>query len=315
MKRFGTLLLALLAGFLVAAMLDRRDATSADETADSPRRSPAVADASSSKGDVFSQAWRTLAEQEDLSRSQRREAKRTLLMEWASADPRHLLRFFEGRALPYGWDDCLGVIAATQPELVVQFARDHGSLKALRLLVERMDPRKALETVAAEPGTPPELFATIARRGTAADPDFAGHLADLPEGPAREQFINGVIETDLAMSRWKKACALASLIEEKERATALLGEYLASLPDGAERSELLLGLTNDLRGPVLAKLVERLAMRDETFDLRELKAFAEELAEENSDEGLARVLARMAPAARVEVERVLAEPPEDASAE
>jgi hypothetical protein len=87
------------------------------------------------------------------------------------------------------------------------------------------------------------------------------------------------------------------------------------VPGADERNELLLGLTNDLRGPALAKLVEQLALQEETFDPHELKAFAEELAGENSDESLARVLERMAPSARVEVERVLAEPPADTSAE
>jgi len=314
MKHIGTMLLALLVGFFVAALLDRRESGSADSSAEAALRSPAVS--SSSTGDAFSQAWRTLAEQEDLTLSKRREAQRTLLKEWASADPRHLLRFFEKRALPYGWEDCLGVIVESHPDLVVQFARDHGSVKALHLLVDRLDPRKAMEILVADHGMPPELFATVAKRGTAADPDFAGHMSDVPEGPAHEQFVLGVIETDLAMSRWDSACSLVSLIGgERERAITLLGEHLASLPDGEERSELLLRLTNDLRGPVLAKLVEELAMREEASALHELKAFAEELAEENSDEGLARALERMAPAARVEVERVLAEPAEGASAE
>lgn len=315
MKRLGSLFLAVLAGFVMAALLDQREAPSRDAAVGpAPRLSP-VSNALPAAGDAFAEAWRVLAE-DDLTSSQRHDARETLLKQWASADPQHLLRFFEGRALPNEWDDCLGVIARAHPEFVIQYARDHGSRKALVLLVERMDPRKALETLAAEPGMPPELFATIAKRGSAVDPAFAGGLADLPAGPAHEQFAIGVIETDLAMSRWKDACALASMLDgEKERAAGLLGEHLAALPGWEERSELLLGITKDLRGPALAKLVERLAMRDETFDPHELKAFAEELAGEISDESLARVLERMAPSARVEVERVLAEPPADASAE
>jgi hypothetical protein len=226
------------------------------------------------------------------------------------------LRFFEGRAVPEEWEDCLGVIADAHPELIIRFARDHGSLKALSLLAGRIDPRKALESLAREPGMPLELFAIVAQRGTAADPGFAERVADLPKGPAREHFLSGVIQTHLAMSRWDEACELASqLRDQQERVAGLLGEHLAGLPEWEERSELLLGLSDDLRGPALAKLVEELAIRDEAVDLRELKAFAEELAEENSREGLARVLERMAPAARMEVERVLAEPATDASAE
>ena len=315
MKRLGSLLLALVAGFAMAALLDQREAPShGPAKGPAPRLSP-VTGALPAAGDAFAEAWRVLAE-DDLTSAQRYDARKTLLKQWASADPQHLLRFFEGRALPNEWDECLGVIAREHPELVIQYARDHGSRKALELLAERMDPRKALETLAAEPGMPPELFATVAKRGSAVDPAFASRLADLPDGPVREQFAIGVIETDLAMSRWKEACVLASMLdEEKERAAGMLGEHLAALPGWEERSELLLGLTNDLRGPALAKLVESLALREEAFDAEELKAFAEELAEENSDAGLARVLERMAPAARVEVERVLAEPDEGASAE
>jgi hypothetical protein len=315
MKRLGSLLLALLAGFAMAALLDQREAPSPDAAKrPAPSLSP-VTNTLPAAGDAFAEAWRVLAE-DNLAAAQRYEARKTLLKQWASADPQHLLRFFEGRALPKEWDECLGVIARERPELVVQYARDHGSRKALDLLVERMDPRKALETLAVDPAMPPELFATVARRGSAVEPAFASRLADLPDGPAREQFAIGVIETDLAMSRWKEACVLASMIdEEKERAAGLLGEYLATLPGWEERSELLLGLTNDLRGPALAKLVESLALREEASDPHELKAFAEELAGENSDEGLARVLEQMAPSARVEVERVLAEPAEDPSAE
>ncbi len=315
MKRLGSLLLAVLAGFLMAMLLDEREAPSPEAaTGPAPRLSP-VPDSPPAAGDTFAEAWRVLAEDE-LTSPQRHDARGTLLKQWASADPQHLLRFFEGRALPSEWDDCLREIAGAHPGLVVQYARDHGSRKALKLLVERIDPRKAFEILAAEPGMPPELFAAVGRRGSAVDPGFAGRLADLPDGPARDHFGIGVIETDLAMSRWKEACALASMLDVgKERAAGLLGEHLAYLPGWEERSELLSGLTSDLRGPALAALVERLALRDDIFDPRELKAFAEELAEENSGEGLARVLERMAPSARVEVERVLAEPADDASAE
>jgi hypothetical protein len=315
MKRLGSLLLAVLAGFVMAALLDQREAPSPDVAAGSaPRLSP-VSNGLPAAGDAFAEAWRVLAE-DDLTSFQRHDARETLLKQWASADPQHLLRFFEGRALPGEWDDCLGVIARDHPELVIQYARDHGSRKALELLVERIDPRKAFETLVADHGMPPQLFATVARRGSAVDPEFVGRLAGLPDGPAHEHFAIGVIETDLAMSRWKDACALASTLNaEKERAAGLLGEHLAAVPGWEERSELLLGLTNDLRGPALEKLVESLAMRDEAVDPHELKAFAEELMEENSHEGLARVLERMAPAARLEVERVLAEPATDTSSE
>lgn len=316
MKRFGSLLLALLAGFLIAAVLDRREATSAG-TPVGPAPRSAATDVPSSEGDAFAEAWRLLAER-DLTLSQRRDAQKTLLNAWASADPRHLMRFVEGRAVPHGWEDCLRVIADAHPELVIQFARNHGSLKALRLLVDRMDPRAALGALAAEPGMPPDLFATVARRGTATDPDFVQRVTELPEGPAREQFLSGAIQTQLSMSRWDDACDLAlQLHEEKGRVAVLLGGYLADLPEWEERNERLLGLPDELRGPVLATLVEKLAIRaEEPSDFRDLKAFAEELAGENDDEGLARVLERMAPAARVEVERVLAEPPAtDASAE
>jgi hypothetical protein len=315
MKRLGSLLLALLAGFAMAALLDQREAPSSDVAkGPAPRLSP-VTGALPAAGDAFAEAWRVLAE-DNLTSAQRHDARKTLLKQWASADPQHLLRFFEGRALPHEWDDCLGVIAREHPEMVIQYARDHGSRKAMDLLVEKMDPRKALETLAADAAMPPELFATVGRRGSAVEPAFASRLADLPDGPAREQFAIGVIETDLAMSRWKEACVLASMLdEEKERAAGMLGEHLATLPGWEKRSDLLLGLTDDLRGPALATLVERLAMREDASDPQELKAFVEELVGENGDEGLARALERMAPSARVEVERVLAEPAEDASAE
>jgi hypothetical protein len=315
MKRVGTLLLAVLAGFGMAALLDQREAPSSSAaTGPAPRLSP-VSNGLPAAGDAFAEAWRVLAE-DDLTSSQRYDARKTLLKQWASADPQHLLRFFEGRALPDEWDECLGVIARAQPELVIQYARDHGSRKALELLVEKIDPRKALPILVADHGMPPELYTTVAKRGSAVDPGFAGRLADLPHGPVHDHFAIGVIETDLAMSRWKDACALAVTLDgEKERAADLLGEHLAAVPGANERNELLLGLTNDLRGPALAKLVEQLALQEETFDPHELKAFAEELAGENSDESLARVLERMAPSARVEVERVLAEPPADTSAE
>ena len=315
MKRMGTLLLAVLAGFVIAALLDEREVASPEAGAAVTVPLSRTSSSLPAAGDAFSEAWRLLAES-DLTASERSDAREALLKQWAGADPQHLLRFFEGRALPSEWNDCLRVIAGGHPELVVQYARDHGSVKALHLLVERMDPRKALEMLAADPAMPPELFETVGRRGSAVDPGFSARLADLPDGRVREQFAIGLMETDLAMGRWKDACALAVQLDgQKERAAGLLGEHLAKLPGWEEQRELLAGLTDDLRVPALAKLVEDLAMRDDAADLHELRAFAEELAEENGDEGLARVLERIPPPARVEVERVLAEPATDASAE
>lgn len=252
MRRIVSHLLALLAGLSLVAFLRPGGPALESSARELPsKRAPSVSATSEAnpEAEAFSMAWRSLAELE-MSRDLRRVAKAELLARWAKEEPLHFLRFFEKRALPDDWDEvAVEMLHTGHAKELLRFARVNGGMRLIGSLAERMDPRRSIGLLASEPGIPPEIFAEVASRGTAVDPDFARRVDELPAGPSRDFFLRGVMEVQMKGEDYRSAAeTLGKLDENGPEMARELGEDLAH--DGLpwpERAGLILSLPEKYR--------------------------------------------------------------------
>jgi hypothetical protein len=266
---------------VVAAVLDggqKDEAALEDHPATPPCKSSAGGQAGS---ESFSEAWRLLAAR-NLSFDQRRGAQRELLDRWAEEDPLHLMRFFEGRAAPQGWSFKVATaLREHHPDLLVRFARDHGALKALQSLAEGLDPRRAFDLLAKEPGVPPGYFREVAKRGAAADPDFADRVDKLPDEAAKEAFRCGVMEIQLEAEQWEAAAETLGHLQEESGSMAFeFGRSVAGSVPWDRCAGVALALPEELRARAIEGMLHDVTFSGDGVEAEpgSIRAFLEEVA-------------------------------------
>ena len=113
--------------------------------------------------------------------SERYTLKRDIYADWAKRDPLGFLNYFKHRPWPgyIGEEGPFEVLAKTQPEELLAYARRAGCTEAARTLVQEGDPYRVLEILGADglARLPGDVLTDFVRRGEAADPQFHERLS------------------------------------------------------------------------------------------------------------------------------------------
>jgi hypothetical protein len=189
-RRWITHGLALCGGFFVAFALSQkgttqREAVPQEERLQSFSRNAAVRPVNISARELL----KSLASVPMESR-ERSNFKYEIYQEWAKKEPLGFLNYIEHRPLGgylFG-DDPFLILAKTQPEELLAYAKRTGCKEAVRVLVENADPAMVLELwqLNGGGGIPSDLLKTLARKGEDLDPHFHEKLAAITDEAARK---------------------------------------------------------------------------------------------------------------------------------
>ncbi|MCW1922129.1 hypothetical protein OKA05_06165 [Luteolibacter arcticus] len=172
-------------------------------------------------------------------------------------------------------------IGTERPELLARFAKDHGGMGLMGEMAGHLDPRRAFEVFGSEPGIPPAHFISIAARGAAVDPEFIGRLEELPDGPAKDAFRAGVMETQLEAGRWTEAVENLKSLEALGPPMAKeFGEALSAEVAWIERGELILAVPEPFRDEAFegAMSASDEEMEAGSTDASQIQGFLESMA-------------------------------------
>lgn len=131
-----------------------------------------------------------------MERSERDSLKSDIYQDWAERDPLGFLNYFEHRPWPgyIAENGPFEVLARTQPEELLAYARRTGCTEAAEILVEKGDLYRVLEVLGADglAHLPEDLLTDFVRRGEAADPQFHERLAVITDADARKEAFQSV---------------------------------------------------------------------------------------------------------------------------
>jgi hypothetical protein len=189
-KRCITHGLALCGGFFVAFALSQKGTTQREVVPQEKKlgsfsRNAAVRPANISARELLKSLASVPMESQERS-----NFKYEIYQEWAKKDPLGFLDYIEHRPLGYylNSDDPFLILAKTQPEELLAYAKRTGCKAAVRVLVENADPSTvlALWQLNGGGGIPMDLLQTLARRGEDLDPHFHEKLAAISDQAARK---------------------------------------------------------------------------------------------------------------------------------
>lgn len=159
-----------------------------------------------------------------MEKSERTALKSKIYEDWVKQDPLGCLTYFEHRRWPDGFygDGPFEILAKTQPEELLAYARRNGSREAVSTLVKVGEPGRVLEVLGRDglarlpghTGYPGDLLEDFVRRGEETDPQFHEKLARVADGTAQERALREVAETMKGAGRLEELLSFTSRYPE-----------------------------------------------------------------------------------------------------
>ena len=191
--------------------------------------------------------------------SERYTLKRDIYGDWAKRDSLGFLGYLDRRPWPgyIGTEGPFEILAKTQPEELLAYARRTGCTKAAETLVQEGDPYRVLEILGADglARLPGDVLTDFVRRGEDADPQFHERLAVITDETTRKRAFQDVASRMEDAGRLEDLHALVTRYPESFDDSSTGGNFAVLLARDPREMERLDALPESLRAETAKAMI------------------------------------------------------------
>lgn len=202
--------------------------------------------------------------------SLRKDLKSDLYRDWASRDPIGLLNYLNGRAWNRHGGDAFANLAQSQPEYLLDYARQHGCIDALHALSSIGDPNIILNLyLAQKPGAiPANEFKVLFEHGLRSDPQFHLNIDRINDTAARTEAFTATAEIWLGLELYDTYFARLNELHDSLQLETITHDFGYHILSNHEDVNLLHSLPEKAQAHAIKEIIEwmpQISPRDESY--------------------------------------------------
>lgn len=202
--------------------------------------------------------------------SERYSLKAEIYQDWSKRDPLGFLNYFEHRPWPgyIGSSSPFEILARTQPDELLAYARRTGCNEAAEVLVKLGDPYRVLEVLGVDglARLPEDVLEDFVRRGESADPHFHERLAVITDEEARKTAFQQVANTMKDAGRLEELLSLVARYPESFEESGIGRNVATLLLQDPREMERLDAMPESLRTATAKEMISSFAHDDLSED-------------------------------------------------
>ncbi len=210
----------------------------------------------------------------------RKGIKNRIYRDWAGSDPVGLLNYLDGRAWHGCGNDAFANLAQSQPEYLLDYARQHGCLEALHTLSSRGAPYVVLNLyLAQKPGSiPASEFNTLFANGLRSDPQFHLNIDRIDDPERRTEAFTATAKIWLELELHDIYFARLKELHESLQLDTIIHDFGYHILSNREDVTLLDLLPENTRDRALKEVIEwmpQISHRSQSYQRASLTAYLE----------------------------------------